>query len=191
DRALRRPPRRDRVERERPAHLGDRSAAHRARRGAGPAADRAPRSRELPAGAQQPPPSGPGHRRAGRVHGRPRAAARRGPGRVGLRRLRGPDQPGDPRGGAGLDDLEPPDAGRGDGRPARRAAGPGGPQGARVGRRTGHLLRPRAQPAGPGHALAGLRARPRRALPARHQHRVRAGRGEGPAGARALERPAL
>ena len=63
-------------------------------------------------GADQPPPPGPGHRRAGRAARRPgRRAARR----VGLRRLRGPDHPADPgEHGAGLDGVDASVPGRGD-----------------------------------------------------------------------------
>ena len=75
-----------------------------------------------------PPPARASYRRAGRV---PRRRGRRGPGGVGLRRLRGITTAGDPRDRARLDGLDAPQPGRRDApaglRPPRprRRQGPG------------------------------------------------------------------
>ena len=91
---------------------------------------------------------------AGRVRRGPRAGGDRGPGRVVLRRLRGPDQCADPPDRSGLDDLHPPDPGRGDSRSGDRADRPAD-RADPLRRGPGHLLRPRSRPARPHRPLDG------------------------------------
>ena len=177
------------MERERAAHLGHRPAADRAGRGAGPGAERAPRPRDF-----------------GLILSSPRRRARVTAELAGFTGAYEPQLDedlaewayGDYEGRTSdeIDETVPgwtiwtaPGPRRRDGRRGRRPARPGGRPGARLRRRAGHLLRPRPRAAGAGDALARLRPEPRRALPARHQHRLGARRGEGSARARALERP--
>ena len=75
-----------------------------------------------------------------------------GPGGVGLRRVRGPDHRGDPRGGARLVDLDAPGTRRRDARPGRPSASTASSSG------VGNVPE-RALVFGHGHALRALTAR--------------------------------
>ena len=101
-------------------------------------------------------PAAPGAR-----HGAPRGLRRRRgarrPARVGLRRVRGPDDRRDPRRDPGLERVDGRDRRRRVDR-RRRGAGPAGARPGRRRRRAGRALRPRARAADPHRVRA--RARP-------------------------------
>ena len=115
---LARPPRRDRVERLRTAHVHDRHRPHRGRRRGRRTTPAGAGRGDVRARADQSTAPRPAHRRARRVRGR----GRRRPRRVGLRRLRGPDHRRDPRERArtGRSGRIPARAGR---RPSRSPSG--------------------------------------------------------------------
>ena len=123
-----------------------------------------------------------------RIAGLDRDADRhRRPARVGLRRLRGPDDRRDPGRGAGLDDLDRRDPGRRDGRGRRAARRPGHRSGAR-GRGRRRAVRPRPLPANPRRPLGRAAAGRRGAARAVDRDRVAAGLGARDPRRRALER---